>query len=120
VQTFRAEVATEIEASKLANSGRGRGLLAAVQEHLASAHASHIEGSLLRQRAYKLPASLASAADGEIVGPLRDGPLYVVAQVLLRQSTELDWETCEAVREKLFREWLLERRRQVNCQWHWM
>ena len=120
VQFFQAEAPTEALALELATRAREEGLLAATHRHLASEDGWGLEGSLVSQRAYKLPPPLALVEVGTVVGPNLHGIQYRVAQVLQRRPSELDWHAREAVGEKLFRDWLTERRLQVNCRWHWM
>jgi putative peptide maturation system protein len=120
VQFFQAEAPTEALALELATMAREEGLLTATQRHLASADGWGLEGSLISQCAYSLPPMLASAEVGTIVGPNLHGIRYRLVHLLQRRPSELDSQTREVVREKLFREWLTERRQQMDCRWHWM
>jgi putative peptide maturation system protein len=120
VHCFRADAATETGARRLAEAARTDGLLAATQAQVAAAEGQDLQGSLMARHRHELPAALAAAAPGAVVGPVAEGQRYWVAQVLGQQPAQLDAQTRTAIRVQLFQAWLAEQRQRATVRWHWM
>jgi hypothetical protein len=120
LQFFRVETPSEAVASGLVRAAQERGLLAVTQAQVASTGGRDLEGSLLAQHVHELPPALATATPGTVVGPVAPGPRHWAAEIFARQPAQLDAQTHAAIQEKLFREWLAERREQATVRWHWM
>jgi hypothetical protein len=116
---FRVDTPSAALAVRLASAARERGLLAAAALVQAS-EADAIEGALRSDPAANLPARLAGAGEGAIVGPETAGARWWVAQVMARQAAQLDEETRAAIRRRLFRAWLTHQREEAEVRWHWM
>jgi parvulin-like peptidyl-prolyl isomerase len=63
--------------------------------------------------------ALFCAAPGAVVGPLYSGEGYEIVRVLHIEPACLDVPTCEAVKEKLFAEWLAVQRQEAAIEWFW-
>lgn len=70
--------------------------------------------------AYTLPADLATAAEGKIVGPLPDDARFLVGVVLRRTSPEPGPTLTAAAGRAGLEAWLSARRRESDIQWHWL
>jgi putative peptide maturation system protein len=64
-------------------------------------------------------AAIFSAAPGTVVGPLRSGEGYDIVRVLDIERARLDPPMREAVKERLFEEWLAARRQEATIEWFW-
>jgi putative peptide maturation system protein len=104
--------ATRDEAERFSNRARGQSLLSIVDASVV--HAEMVSGF---QRT--LPPVLAGAGLGDVVGPYREGDLFVLAQVNSREPAQLDDETQRAIEDVVFAKWLAEQRAAANVQWHW-
>jgi putative peptide maturation system protein len=103
-------------ARRLAVAARRVGLLATAQAAVGSDGASRLDIRLATGHAFELPAWLAAAPAGAVVGPA-DGE-GALAEVLSRSPAVLDVPTRWAIRSLLFRQWLRERRERAAVLWH--
>ena len=63
--------------------------------------------------------ALFGAEPGAIVGPVLVNGTSHVYRVLARRPAELDRTTRERIEQKLFDEWLAQRRRSARIEWNW-
>ncbi len=115
---FRICCSTYAAAARLAKLAREKGLFAAAQAQVEGGK-WNLKGELTCRMAGEVDAALSRALPGAVIGPIPQGTRYWVAEVLRRQ-TEPDAATRAAVRDRLFRDWLSERRKHAQVQWHWM
>jgi hypothetical protein len=120
VQFFHVEAPTEAIAASLARRAREQNLIAVIHPDATQIGGKDLEAVLRSRHACELPAVLASAIPGEVVGPVAESGRYWVAEVLDRQPARLDAQTRAAIQEKLFREWLIAQRKQATVHWHWL
>jgi putative peptide maturation system protein len=120
VRCFRVDARSEAVAARLAAAAREPGLLDAAAALFPDLEDGETEAALRSEPAGSLPASLAAAAAGAIVGPEASGGRWWVAQVLSRRPAQLDEETRAVIRRRLFREWLARQREEAVVRWHWM
>ncbi len=120
VQFFRVEVPTEALASRLAKAVLQQGLIVVTLAQAAEVEGRSLEATLCSRCACELPAVLATAGQDEVVGPVAEGAQHWVAEVLDRQPAKLDAQTYAAIQNKLFGQWLAERRKQATVRWHWL
>jgi putative peptide maturation system protein len=116
LRLVRAEMAAEDEAARLAAAARGggKGLLRAMEE-------SGSDRAVLESRlAHEVPAEVAGAEPGSVVGPVNTGSGYQLWEVLGRRPAVLDPPTRAVIQTRLFRDWLTERRAEARVRWHWM
>jgi putative peptide maturation system protein len=64
-------------------------------------------------------SAIFSSSAGQIVGPLRSGDGYELVRVLQIVPALLDESTREAVKDRLFEQWLEEQRQQATVEWFW-
>jgi hypothetical protein len=77
-------------------------------------------GRLETSFASDLPAALADAPEGEVVGPQGEGRRFWVGQVLGRRRARFDLATRDLIASQLFEAWLAEQRAKASIQWHWV
>jgi putative peptide maturation system protein len=105
----------------VASRARQVGLLAAVQTIAmeGNAHAVRLQACLSTQRRHELAPSLRAAQPGAIVGPFSvPAGGFTIAQVLHGCPARFDADTQAAIEDKLFDEWLDERRRTLDVRWY--
>ena len=56
---------------------------------------------------------------GAVLGPVEDDGMVRVACVIAREAAVLDAAPREHVQQRLFDEWLDERRKRAEIEWHW-
>lgn len=114
------EIPSEMLAATLASEGRKHGLLTAIEKVVKECHrdAEPLTARLSTQRMFELPPAFLVASAGTIVGPTRDGNTYRVTEVLHRRPAAFDAETRRIIEERLFKEWLNERRHQIDVRWY--
>ena len=79
------------------------------------------EGAFGAEPAAALPPELATAVQGEIVGPVADGARHWIAEVIARTPATLDDEpTRRAVQARLFQRWVDEWCAREGVRWLWM
>lgn len=78
---------------------------------------------LQTRRRWELPPNLAHAVCsqpvGTVLGPVEDDGMFRVACVIAREAAVLDAATREHVEQRLFDEWLDERRGRAEIEWYW-
>lgn len=78
---------------------------------------------LQTRRLWELPPNLAHEACsrpvGTVLGPVEDDGMFRVACVIAREAAVLDAATHEHVEQRLFDEWLDERRKRAEIEWYW-
>jgi putative peptide maturation system protein len=104
----------------VASRAREVGLLAAVQTIAmdGSAHTGRLQARLSAQRRRELAPSLRAAKPGTIVGPFSVSGGFAIAQVLHGCPARFDADTQAAIEDKLFDDWLDERRRTLDVRWY--
>lgn len=65
------------------------------------------------------PTELATAREGEVVGPLRHGRGFALMRVVTKADAELDQRTRLVIEDCLFREWVARERRMRRIEWSW-
>lgn len=120
VRFFRVEVPTEALASRFVKAALQQSLIVVTLAQAAEMEGTSLEATLCSRCACELPAALATAGQGEVVGPVAEGAQYWVAEVLDRQPAQLDAQTYAAIQNKLFRQWLAEQRKKATVRWHWL
>jgi len=120
VRFFRVTTVSKAVAARLAEAARKNGLVHATHLLLPGLVDGDLTVSLKSQYAIHLPADIASADAGVVVGPVAEGDVFWVAQILHRQPARLDVQSRAVIRERLIREWLADRRRNATVRWHWI
>ena len=120
IRCVRATAETTEAAERLARGARRAGLAAAVADLALDRRAGDVKMEIATHIAGDLPASVATATPGEVVGPLGCEGEWMVFEVLDRGPAVLDDETRDAVQESLFRRWIAERRSRAAVVWHWL
>lgn len=67
----------------------------------------------------ELGTAIFAAAPGEVVEPLRVTDGYALVRVLALTPARLDEPTRAAIKERIFDQWLAERRRAASIEWFW-
>lgn len=116
LRVIRAEVPDGPTADRLAVGAERDGLLAAAQ----TTKDVEVEFTLRSARAGTLPAEIAGAGVGAVIGPLISSNRSMLAQVLERHPAVWDDATREAVCDVVFREWLTRRLTGTTIRWHWI
>lgn len=101
--------------------------LSAAQEHFLSASGSNVEPAatfrqLVRGEAPpELAEAVFAAAPGAILGPIHagSGTTCFVVQVLSFAPARLDNPTRHVIEQRLFANWLAERRASATIEWNW-
>jgi hypothetical protein len=70
--------------------------------------------------AHEVPAEVAAAEPGTVVGPVIAEPGCQLWEVLDRRPAVLDPPTRAVIQARLFRDWLAQRRAEAKVRWHWM
>jgi putative peptide maturation system protein len=117
---LRVVAKSRSSAAKLLHAARKQGLLRALADWMDGRTASLLDTRLVRCRALDLDTELESASVGAVVGPTRAEGGHCVVQILGRQSAVLDATTRREIQQRLFSEWLSQRRQAATIQWHWM
>src|SRR5690348_16386675 len=116
---FQVSVEDKTMAEHLVKSSRKKGLLY-VTHSLMGKGRSGLTGSLMSRHIFELPCEFAKAAVGKILGPVREGNVWWIAEIMMREPARLDSHTRAAIRAELFQEWLTKRRSEAAVRWHWM
>jgi putative peptide maturation system protein len=78
---------------------------------------------LARVRRWELPperrAAIFDAAPGVVLDPVETGAGYEIQKILVVEPAVLDAATRAAIRDRLFEEWLSERRAAAEVEWLW-
>lgn len=120
IQTFQVETRSKSVANRLIKTARHIGLLSATNALISSSANKEIMGSIIWRRINEIPHIPANPSIGTMVGPVKNGSRYWVAQVLNKHEAQLDTETRAFIRDTLFHSWLANRRNEANVQWHWI
>lgn len=59
------------------------------------------------------------AEPGELLGPFQNGDKYDIVRVIQISRAKLDQDTREAVKDRLFQEWLERERQNATIEWFW-
>jgi putative peptide maturation system protein len=59
------------------------------------------------------------AEPGELLGPFQNGDEYDIVRVLQISRAKIDQDTREAVKDRLFQEWLERERQKATVEWFW-
>jgi putative peptide maturation system protein len=59
------------------------------------------------------------AGAGELLGPFQNGDEYEIVRVLQISRAKIDEDTREAVKDRLFEEWLERERQKATVEWFW-
>jgi len=96
-------------------------LVAAQQQFLATTQPARALFTTLRRRTATdaLGQAVFAAAPGDVVGPVRIGARYVIAQVLAVRPAQPDEASRAEIEQILFDAWLAERRQTAKVTWHW-
>ena len=120
VRLFKVEVSNMVSASAISVDARNRGLLSVIQDLAAQGLDENVLAAQMeRRRLFELTPAFLKPSKGAIVGPVFDGKHHIVAEVLDRKPATFDSETRSVVEDRLFNEWLSERRRKINVRWYW-
>jgi len=120
IQIFWVETRTQSVAAQLAKTAQQKGLLSATLTIITSAKSKEISCSITNHRMCELPSILANASVGTVVGPVKEGSRYWVAEVLNKQPAKLDTDTRAIIRGRLFHKWLTDKMITANLHWHWI
>ena len=115
---MRLEGLTRLAARDVAEAWRRDGVCPVFNGAVASLRAPR--GRLETLFAGDLPAALAGAPDGAVIGPEAEGGAFWVGQVLGRSRARFDQATRDLIGTRLFEAWLAEQRAKASIQWHWV
>lgn len=80
-------------------------------------------GLLVAARREQIPHAYADAIfraeAGELLGPFQNGDEYEILRVLQISRAKMDEDTREAVKDRLFEEWLERERQKATVEWFW-
>jgi hypothetical protein len=120
IQYFLVEVPGEAGRKDAAALADKAGLMAAVQSLARRRNRRGWQGTLTSQRARDLPPWLSGAAVDSVLGPVTVDGRSWMAEILRHQEAKLNRATRAHIENLLFQEWLEDKRREAEIQWHWM
>lgn len=95
-------------------------LMSAAEKYSSRLAGKRCRGALLSSYSYELPEVLSAVPAGGIAGPLACDKGYWATQILHRLPAKLDDRTVKRIEDLIFAEWLSDKRKEANVEWHWL